>query len=188
MSESDCIQIPAAFVERARRHVAATGQPLLEYAAPPYNRLVYACMWSPPEYELQDEPGPQEAPFTTWSEYAEYRGMEPSELLEEYGLEEEELDDELPDPFAMEGAPSSPGAGAYSMFEQLWTSGRDVVGAYECAETGELLGEVEAVDGPAPGNDYIGVSVDSPLMLSCLQFHLDRMRAGIRIEVGSTDG
>jgi hypothetical protein len=188
VSESSRIQIPVAFVKRAQHHWATTGQPLLECSALPYSSVVYACAWSPPQYELQDQPGPHELESITWGDYASYYDIDLPELLAEYGLEEEELDNEVPESLRMDGAASSPGAGVYATFEELWASDRDVVGTYECAETGELLGEVRAFYGPAPGNDYIGVSIDNPIVLSCLQYHLNRMSTGVRIELGSTNG
>lgn len=183
MKDIDAIQIPESFLARARQVIAERDEPLLEYSAPPYRMTIYACAWSPPEYELQTEPGAQEAPFGTWRGYAEFREMSIEDLLEEYpDLEEADLDDEISNPFELAGAPSGLGAGVYSMFETI-----DVTGPYECAETGEYLGEVVGMDGPAPGNDYVGVSADSPLVLSCLQYRLDQLRTGIRIEVAPAE-
>jgi hypothetical protein len=177
------IAVPAEFVARVRAQLAAVGTPLLEHGQPTYRTTLYACAWSPPEYELQTEPGPELPPYATWREYATYRAQSVDAFLAEHpDLDESDLDAEIPDPYAVEDAPESVTAGAYRRLEAF-----SVAGTYVCAETGEVLGEVEAIEGASPGNDYCGVTVSSPLVLSCLQRRLDELGAGVRIEVGSTE-
>jgi hypothetical protein len=61
----DVIVVSAAFAARARAHLTATGEPLLEYTRAAYLVTLYACTWQSPEYVIQADEGPAIMPYTT---------------------------------------------------------------------------------------------------------------------------
>jgi len=67
----------------------------------------------------------------------------------------------------------SPNARAYRLLES-YDLGPDLSGPGR-------VGEIRFIDGPCPGNDYLGVEAPSPLDLSLLQHRLNQLRSGIRI-------
>jgi hypothetical protein len=54
--------------------------------------------------------------------------------------------------------------------------GKDLTGT-------DAIGEIRFIDGPMPGNDYLGVECPSPLDISLLQMRLNELNAGIRISL-----
>lgn len=170
------ISVPPAFLERARAHAAATGEPLLEYGLPNYSVIIGAdntCGFG--EYRLFDPDTPW-YPEVTWEELADREGRSVEELAEEWGIECPNPEDEVPDEYLGEREPSGdklsePYSELMPWFH-VWAATRPSTDAY-----------VEFVDGPCPGNDYCGVHAYSPVALACLQRYLDQQDAGIRIEV-----
>lgn len=69
----------------------------------------------------------------------------------------------------------SPRARAYRLLEDF-DLGPDLTGA-------EAVGEIRFIDGPCPGNDYLGVNAPTQLDLSLLQKRLNDLDAGIRIKI-----
>ena len=47
----------------------------------------------------------------------------------------------------------------------------------------DAVGEIRFIDGPCPGNDYLGVEAPTPTDISLLQKRLNELRTGIRISV-----
>jgi len=69
----------------------------------------------------------------------------------------------------------SPNAKAYDLLDQL-DLGPTLVGA-------EAVGELQFIDGPCPGNDYLAVEAVDQISISLLQQRLNDLRTGIRIQM-----
>lgn len=69
----------------------------------------------------------------------------------------------------------SPNAKAYRLLENL-DLGPDLVGK-------DAVGEIRFIDGPCPGNDYLGVEAPTPVDISLLQKRLNELETGIRISI-----
>ena len=69
----------------------------------------------------------------------------------------------------------SPNAKAYRLLEDL-DLGPNLVGK-------DAVGEILFIDGPCPGNDYLGVEAPSLVDLSLLQKRLNELKTGIRISI-----
>ncbi len=67
----------------------------------------------------------------------------------------------------------SPNARAYRLLEDL-DLGPDLTGE-------DAVGEINFIDGPCPGNDYLGVEARSQIDISLLQKRLNELDTGIRI-------
>ncbi len=67
----------------------------------------------------------------------------------------------------------SPNAKAYRLLENL-NLGPDLVGK-------DAVGEIRFIDGPCPGNDYLGVEAPSLVDVSLLQKRLNDLDTGIRL-------
>jgi hypothetical protein len=70
----------------------------------------------------------------------------------------------------------SPNARAYHLLEDL-DLGSNLIGT-------DAIGEIRFIDGPCPGNDYLGVEAPSMIDVSLLQKRLNELRTGISISVG----
>lgn len=73
------------------------------------------------------------------------------------------------------GRVDSPNAKAYRLLES-YDLGPDLVGK-------DAVGEILFIDGPCPGNDYLGVEAPSLVDLSLLQKRLNELKTGIRISI-----
>jgi hypothetical protein len=69
----------------------------------------------------------------------------------------------------------SPNAKAYRLLEDL-DLGPDLVGE-------NAVGEIRFIDGPCPGNDYLGVEVPTLVDISLLQKRLNELNTGIRVSL-----
>ena len=69
----------------------------------------------------------------------------------------------------------SPNAKAFRLLEDF-DLGPNLTGA-------DAVGEINFIDGPCPGNDYLGVEAPSQLDISLLQKRLNDLDADIRITV-----
>ena len=67
----------------------------------------------------------------------------------------------------------SPNAKAFRLLEDL-DLGPNLVGK-------DAVGEIRFIDGPCPGNDYLGVEVDCDITISLLQKRLNELDTGIAI-------
>ena len=200
-SETGDPTIPAEFVLRAQQHLLETGEPLLEYRSEAYDTVLLASGDGRYQLSMAD----WEPPFTTWREYFEAEGLEGEEIHEriaEEGLgvpEREDAPEDEDDPellydldaemqFAEQyWPPRDTETGlVYSLLEDL-----PLPDKFECpelvADRGFDLGQLDFIEGPCPGNDFTGVSVTSPLGLSCLQYLLDELNSGIQIELARND-
>jgi hypothetical protein len=111
----------------------------------------------------------------TVREYAiRYFGSE-EEWLECNGYEDDDFDRvmdfwEVIDSWARR---DSPNARAYRLLENL-DLGPDFSGA-------EAVGEIRFIDGPCPGNDYLGAHAPTQLDIALLQKRLNDLETGVRI-------
>ena len=117
-----------------------------------------------------------EPPAMTIREFAiEHCGGE--EQYQEEWCDGEEVDfDDFVDPeFVVEywARSDSPNAQAFYLLEGL-DLGPDLDGA-------DAVGEIRFIDGPCPGNDYLGVEATDPVSVSLLQNRLNELGTGIRI-------
>ena len=69
----------------------------------------------------------------------------------------------------------SPNARAYRLLEKL-DLGPNLTGK-------DAVGEINFIDGPCPGNDYLGVEAPTQLDISLLQKRLNDLNTGIRITI-----
>ena len=133
--------------------------------------------------------GPQvyDLPEITWGEYlAQYvvGGELPSgpselqELCEDYGVEVDVLDCGCDSEFWIDSwaRTESPNANAYHLLTSL------DIGPELCGHPGEV-GELNFIDGPCPGNDYLGVHVYDDLSISLLQHRMNVLGENIAVEV-----
>ena len=92
-----------------------------------------------------------------------------------WGLEESQLDDAAPwdTVFRSWGRVDSPNARAYHLLESL-DLGPELTGS-------KAVGGLIFTDGPCPGNDYLGVSVEDNISISLLQQRLNDLKTGIKV-------
>jgi len=198
--------VPIDFVKRAKKHVEATGEPLLEYRLDEYRDTIYVdaegnlTTFTSSGYEL---------PPQSWGEYMEYQGWDEAALRkwgvekghfdpppddeadeEERKLDEEEFEDTLndlfTDPFEYFPNWESEKYGDVSSLLQELGIEKEITFVDGDGNPVESDGEVRELFvrfGSLPG--YPGVDssvVSSRLAVSCLQYVLDEKRAGIQIE------
>lgn len=137
----------------------------------------------------EDPQAPDCPPSMTWREYAEqYTGMSIEEYASEFDLSTDSWDDEADSDLVrddwIENAPRSETASGmvYFLPEDL-DLGRTHISLDEL-QIEQILGYVEFIDGDSPGHDYLGVRVSSPIALSALQYRLDELGTGIKIDMG----
>ena len=183
--DQDAIYVSATFLRRAAAHIKSTGQPLLMKRLPGYARSLEAWPDSYGGYQLNVPYDEWEPPFRTWREYGEFHGLSEEEVLEESGLEDEdELDEEI----------------ETDALEQLLAPGDTVEGHAEALladlppylienveDIPELLEDADLEpwrnEGGRPGWTQVTVEVPSALALSVLQYILDEVGHGTRIEL-----
>jgi hypothetical protein len=181
--------VPNSFLERAIEHEQKTGQPLLYQRLPAYLHVLEA--WEDGDgYTLNTPWDDWIPPYRTWREYASHKGLSAQEVMEEHELEEEsQLDEEIdrsildqlvePD----EGIAGEAAALLIDLPEYLIEDRGELATYLE-----ETLLEVYENDGQYPGDPWTGsiqVSVRSKLALSVLQYVLDELGRGIKIQVES---
>ena len=157
-------------------------RPLIEAPAAPTEHLYVSREYGD---ELLITLGkPDEAPEPpTWAEYFERTwGIDAKDkprLLDachEWGLDPDYLDTECEwETWITHWCRHESGqAKAFSLLEEL-----DVGTSLLNAE-GEV-GGLTFIDGPSPGNDYLGVHADNELSISLLQHRLNELRTGIQV-------
>jgi hypothetical protein len=164
--------------------IQTEGRPLIEVPRHPVETL-FVGLYSDGEITLGRDV--YDLPRITWGEYlAQYviggelpsRRSELREICGPYGIEPESLDCECDSEFWMDSwaRTDSPNATAYHLLDSL-DLGPELRG-----RPGEF-GELRYIDGPSPGNDYLGVYVDDPLSISLLQHRLNALGENIAVEV-----
>jgi hypothetical protein len=171
---------------RAERYVEEEGTAYLE--APEHlSDTLYAVDWGDGNFQLFLGDPQQDVPDLTWREFADryfgmafdefvvdHLGMKPREAVAA-GILEEGLAPEwnVLDQWVYHDSPS---ALAFSYLDNL-DLGPDFGRAGGA-------GQIDFIDGPAPGNDSRIVSVPDHLSLSLLQKRLNDLREGVRVFVG----
>jgi hypothetical protein len=179
-SKPNPTRIPESVVQRLKRHVEETGQPLVRTRQGTDRTVLEARGDRSGGYDLTTPPGTWEPPFYTHRGYAEYTGKDPEVIMAEQAFEREEDLDQQIDLDILEQLVSP----ADEPGEDAWDHVKDVV---DCQI--EVDGELEAVrvasriDGGGPGSTYRSVYVSSPFHLSLLQHRLDAEGRGVRIAV-----
>ncbi len=170
-----------SFVDRVFRHVDLTGEPLLGggratdliFHAQPTDEGEFVLIDTSTEFALYPPP-------TTWRQYFTFAGMSTAEMIEEGGIDVQDLDRQAnPGLVGLQWeVAKSPGAMAFNKLSKYETSlGPELVG------DGDKLGYLEFIQGPSPCSSDSWVEVSGPVGLSCLQHRLSVLEAGIRIEV-----
>jgi hypothetical protein len=170
---------------RAERFIDGEGAPYLE-TPDRYRDTLHATDWGDGQLELSLGDPRQDIPRLTWEEYAQrYFGMTFDELAVDcWGLEPRKAAEEG---LTAEGEVpywevldqwvhyDSPSAAAFTYLESL-DLGRDFGAAGG-------LGQINFIDGPAPGNDSRIVTVPDNLSLSLLQKRLNDLGEVVRTVV-----
>ena len=128
-------------------------------------------------YELNWGDPWSEPPEMTVREFAlRYFGSE-EDYLEAHGYEDVNFDKKLGfwDVVDTWMCTDSPNARAYRLLEDL-DLGPDLNRA-------DAVGEIRFIDGPCPGNDYLGVEAVDEVSISLLQKRLNDLDTGIRISM-----
>jgi hypothetical protein len=164
--------------------IETNGRPLIEVPRHPLETLVVNL-----DSDGQITLGPEvfALPTITWGDYLkEYvvrgelptRASELRELCEGYGVDPDGLDCECDPEYWADNwfRAESPNANAYHLLESL-DLGPELRG-----RPGEV-GELNFIDGDAPGNDYLGVHIYDDLSISLLQHRLNVLGENIAVEV-----
>ena len=152
-----------------------TGEALLEVPQQAEIEMIASSELGGDAYELNLGNPFQEPPEMTVREYAiRYFGSE-AEWLECNGYEDDDFDRvmdfwEVIDAWARS---DSPNARAYRLLENL-DLGPQLTGA-------DAVGEIQFIDGPCPGSDYLGAHAPSQLDIALLQKRLNDLETGVRI-------
>ena len=179
---SSALTLP--IVSKFEWFIETKGRPLIEVPKRPMDTL-FVDLDSNGQITL----GPQvyDLPEITWGEYlAQYLvggelptcPSELQELCEDYGVEVDALDCGCDSEFWIDSwaRTESPNANAYHLLTSL------DIGPELCGGPGEI-GELDFIDGAAPGNDYLGVHVYDDLSISLLQHRLNVLEQNIAVEV-----
>ncbi len=168
-----------SYFDRAFSYFENTGEALLEVPRNTQIELI-ASFDLGDEYELNLGDPYQEPPEMTVREYAcrYYAGEE--DYLNWIEEDDVDLDAKMDfwDIIDTWARHDSPNARAYRLLENL------DLGPELCGEN--AVGEINFIDGPCPGNDYLGVHAPTQLDLSLLQARLNGLNTGIRLSVGET--
>ena len=155
-----------------------TGEALLEIPKDAEIEMIASFeMGACDTYELNLGDPFQEPPEMTVRQYAiRYFGSE-EEWLECNGYEDDDFDRvmdfwEVIDAWARR---DSPNARAYRLLENL-DLGPQLTGA-------DAVGEIQFIDGPCPGSDYLGAHAPTQLDIALLQKRLNDLETGIRISI-----
>lgn len=160
--------VPPAFVEQARLYQQFNGRPLLREYKDPKGTFYWE------QQGLLHLGDPEKDPdVPTWREYLAEDPDEviPDELLEEYGLERQDLDEGIwgdsCDFYICRTCSST--ASAYHTLHGL------ELGPDSIPEGAEVLGWLDFTDGVCPGNDSLLVEGRGDLAVACLQRRLRQL-------------
>jgi len=177
---------PEWVARSAQSHFIDSGEPLLFHSDIYQSRLTAEETngW----FYLEDPAVDNEPPPMTWRKYSEqYVGMSIEEYAEEYGLAKDDWDKVANSETVFESwvemCPRSETASgsAYVILDQF-DLGRKYL-RLDDLDPSDILGYVEFIDGEHPGSDYLGVRVSSPVALSALQYKLNELGSGIKLEI-----
>ena len=168
-----------SFYEKVLEFTESFGEPLLDLPRNPKIVLTAADWAGDGDYELNWGTPAEEPPEMTIREFAlRYWGSEKDYLEAWYIGEDIDFDAKANwyDVVDCWCRKDSANAKAYRLLEGL-DLGASLSGA-------DAVGEVEFIDGPCPGNDYLGVQAAGLVSLSLLQQRLNDLGTGISIEMG----
>jgi hypothetical protein len=162
-----------SFYSRALEFVDQFGEPLLEPPQRVVDELVICSEFADGELNLGDPR--EQLPVLTWHEFLTRYDPGSLDELEDWDLEESQLDEETPWYTVAEFwcRVDSPNARAYRLLENL-DLGPDLTGS-------NAVGGLVFTDCPAPGNNYLGVAVEDEISISLLQQRLNDLETGIKI-------
>ncbi len=174
--------ITPSFAERVLNHVERHGQPLFEGAKAAdkvlqaFNTGDFYQIIDPLAADEFHEPLP-----LTWRQVINLNGYEPTEdVLENYCITVEELDQKADGGtiWHLWEISTSPFARAFKLLEPYQYDF-----AHELYDEGGELSLIKFIEGGRPGDSSRWVDVSSDEALSCLQYSLTKLDAGIRIEI-----
>ena len=164
-----------SFYTRAIEFLDQFGEPLLESPRRVIDEL-FVC--SDRDFELNLGDPWSEPPDMTWYECLKrYYPSSLDDIEGEWGLTQSDLGKKAPwdwvvDPWCRV---DSPNAKAFHLIEAL-DIGPELT-------HGDAVGELIFMDGPCPGNDYLGVSASDEISVSLLQQRLNDLGTGIKVIV-----
>jgi hypothetical protein len=178
-TKGGAIIVPKAVVSRVAVHIEATGGPLLRPKAAKDRTVVQAWDQSG-DYDLSVAGEEWSPPFTTYREYAKYARAKLADVMDEYGLERSELDNEIDLDIIeqMVRPEDGPGTAGTELFENLPVC---------MLETDAGLEETElwaVMEGGGPGNSYQSLWSPSAFELSILQYVFDAIECKTVILLG----
>ncbi|MHA7816428.1 MAG: hypothetical protein ACX93N_08135 [Pseudohaliea sp.] len=165
------------FFDRALAAYDNFGEAILEAPQVPNPSILTARTYGDGYQLLLGDPDEQPPESMTLREYVERYGYWDMETAEENW--DMALDDQMDfwqyfDTWCRE---DSPNARAYHLLDSYDLGSLRGHGR-------EKAGEIEFIDGPCPGNDYLGVEAATALDLSLLQTRLNELGAGVQLVVG----
>ena len=166
-----------SFFDQALSFFENHNEPLLIAPENPGQILYVATDW---DYEFRLDTPDTEIPEMTIGEYLDeyWGGVEA--YMEDQCLEEEDRPDldSFADPYdVLErwGRTGSPNATAFELLNQLRFTAE--------SDRSNALSGITFIDGPMPGNDYLGVQADDLMAISLVQHGLNNQGYNIRIEL-----
>ena len=203
-AEPKQLTVPTAFLSRAIAHIESTGEPLLIARLPEYSSVLQAWPQHDGGYTLSVPWDDWEPPFRTWREYARYKEISDDDLMYEKGFDDDaQLDDEI-DEFILiqmiDPSESAEAEAGYILGDlPEYVTEADAIPkiqqSLEDLDEDDISGLLDDLDvvisergSRFPGDlgaDEVVVSVPSMLALSILQYALDELGRGVRIEIGS---
>jgi hypothetical protein len=167
-----------SWLVKAENYIDIEAKPYLE---PPARKgvTIYAIDWGDAEYQLSLGDPYADVPDITWREMLNWQGFE---SFEEYyetddpqSLPEYSLDDLVPDTWMTDYwvMELSPDARAYRFLEG-YDLGFDFRGE-------DAVGEINFIEGPAPGNNSRIVTVPDDISLSLLQKRLNELDGTVKV-------
>ena len=168
--------LPSSFLLRAERYFERNNAPLIK-AYPTLKQTLYVreggilCF---------GDPYAPPASIPTWREwYIDYCGEDPNGLADAMGMTDKDLDYEIDEWHFREmywNRHESPEAIAYNSLQAM------DIGPLSYSNDTEVIGSLEFMDGPCPGNDSLFVTVPDDLSLSCLQWRLEKLNHPMNIQ------
>ncbi len=165
-----------SYYDKALAYFENTGEALLDIPKSTEIELI-AIDRGGDGYELNFGDPWAEPPEMTTKQFAlRYFGSEEN-YLEARGYEDVDFDAQMNwwDVVDVWSRQDSPNALAYGLLAGL-DLGPELTGK-------DAVGEIRFIDGPCPGNDYLGVEAPSQLDISLLPKRLNDLGAGIRISI-----
>ena len=169
--------VTPTFAEKAMAFVANHSEPLLSLPRDPA-RTLYVATDCDLQFRLDELNW--EIPHMTYGEYYDEVCGGVETYMELNGFEADELwdlDEEV-DPYdvlELLGRTESPNAKAYRLLEDLQF--------VSDSEKFQVMSCLEFIDGPCPGNDYLGVHAKDLLAVSFVQHEMNKLGWNVAVEL-----